>query len=109
MNNELKKLFPADLYDMWFDGLECAEQSDSKIVLCAPNEFNAIWIENNYLDVIAQQARAFAGAPVSIVIEVAADEPVETTASASTNRMESRLESKSAAPARQLSHVVVVA
>jgi len=58
---------------MWFEGLECTEQSDQKLTLCAPSEFNAIWIESNYLDVISQQARALAGAPVSVSIEVRAD------------------------------------
>jgi chromosomal replication initiator protein len=45
------------------------EQSDSRIVLQAPNEFNAIWVENNYSDVIAQHARAFTGIPVAVEIE----------------------------------------
>ena len=84
VNNELKNLFPADLYEMWFDALVCVEQSETKIVLSAPNEFNAIWVENNYLDVIAQQARAFAGAPIAISVQV--DEP-NTAPSESVNRV----------------------
>lgn len=75
VDQELKNLFPADQYELWFDGLVCVKESDSKIVLAAKSDFNAIWIENNYLDVIAQQARAFAGAPVKISITVV--EPVE--------------------------------
>ncbi|MGB0413399.1 MAG: chromosomal replication initiator protein DnaA [Coraliomargarita sp.] len=78
IDQELKNLFPADQYELWFDGLVCVKESDSKIVLAAKSDFNAIWIENNYLDVIAQQARAFAGTPVKISIKVA--EPVEETA-----------------------------
>ena len=41
VNQELKSLFPNDLYDMWFEGLICTEESDAKIVLSAPNEFNS--------------------------------------------------------------------
>jgi chromosomal replication initiator protein len=78
VHKELKSLFPNDLYDMWFEGLICAEEADSKLVLTAPNEFNAIWIENNYLDLIAQQARSFAGTAVSVSIEVAEDIQVES-------------------------------
>jgi chromosomal replication initiator protein len=78
VHKELKSLFPNDLYDMWFEGLICAEETDSKLVLTAPNEFNAIWIENNYLDLIAQQARSFAGTAVSVSIEVAKDIQVES-------------------------------
>jgi len=73
VTSELRNLFPSDLFEMWFEGLECTEQSDQKLTLCAPSEFNAIWIESNYLDVISQQARALAGAPVSVSIEVRAD------------------------------------
>ncbi|MFW5874567.1 MAG: chromosomal replication initiator protein DnaA [Verrucomicrobiota bacterium] len=73
---ELKNLFPADLYEMWFEGLDCVEQNDRGLTLSAPSEFNAIWIENNYLDIISQQARAFAGCPVSISLQVREPEPV---------------------------------
>jgi chromosomal replication initiator protein len=70
--SELKNLFPADVYEMWFSELVCTLETDSKIVLEASSEFNAIWIENNFLDIIAQQARSFAGSAVQIAIEVAA-------------------------------------
>jgi chromosomal replication initiator protein len=73
VNQELKNLFPHDLYEMWFDGLTCVEESDTKMVLLAPNEFNAIWIENNYLDIIVQQARSFAGVAVHVTVEVEPD------------------------------------
>jgi chromosomal replication initiator protein len=79
-NQQLKNLFPADIYEMWFSDLVCAEQSDSKIVLWAASEFNAIWIENNFLDVIVQQARSFAGTPVEVVLEVAPEKKVQPEA-----------------------------
>ncbi len=63
---------------MWFEELRCTQDSDAKLVLTAPNEFNAIWIENNYLDIISQQARSFAGTAVTVVIEVAKDQSVES-------------------------------
>jgi len=78
VNQELKNLFPQDLYVMWFEELRCTQDSDAKLVLTAPNEFNAIWIENNYLDIISQQARSFAGTAVTVVIEVAKDQSVES-------------------------------
>ncbi|WP_269523669.1 chromosomal replication initiator protein DnaA [Coraliomargarita parva] len=83
VNQELKNLFPADIYSMWFEELACVEESDSKITLMAPSEFNAIWIENNYLDVISQQARAFSGMPVTVQVQVKerAEEKVEETTS----------------------------
>lgn len=91
VNQELKSLFPKDLYDMWFEELVCTEESDAKIVLTAPNEFNAIWIENNYLDIISQQARSFAGTAVSVVIEVAEETVADTDAADSTTTSVNRL------------------
>ena len=70
VNQELKNLFPADLYEMWFQDLVCVKESDDQIVLSTGNEFNAIWIENNYLDIITQQATGFAGSSVKVCIEV---------------------------------------
>ena len=81
INQELKSLFPADLYEMWFKELKCLEQSESRIVLQAPNEFNAIWVENNYSDVIAQHARAFTGMPVAIEVETIQSTSEKTDAS----------------------------
>ncbi|MGJ8653289.1 MAG: chromosomal replication initiator protein DnaA [Opitutaceae bacterium] len=85
VNQELKNLFPEDLYEMWFRDLVCKEESDSKLVLTASSEFNAIWVENNYLDIIMQQARGFSGTAVQVKIEVAkaeveAEEAKETVA-----------------------------
>lgn len=105
VNQELKNLFPADLYDMWFEGLTCVEETDVKIVLSAPNEFNAIWIENNYLDIISQQARSYAGSAVAVTVEVA-DEPTESSdlgtagAAGSSDRSVNRLKQIDARDAR---------
>jgi chromosomal replication initiator protein len=96
VNQELKNLFPQDLYDMWFEELECTQDSDAKLVLTAPNEFNAIWIENNYLDIISQQARSFAGTAVTVVIEVAKEQATESglAANDSTSHSVNRLNSQ---------------
>ena len=107
VNQELKNLFPNDLYDMWFEGLTCAKESDSKLVLTAPNEFNAIWIENNYLDIIAQQARSFAGTAVAVSIEVAeeADVATDTTTESPANTTANRLKGLDSRGARSVDAV----
>ncbi len=70
IDNELKGLFPEDLYEMWFADLVCIEESDTKIVLGASNEFNAIWVENNYLDIITQQAHGLTATAIKVSIQV---------------------------------------
>ena len=76
---ELKLLFPEDLYGMWFRELRCVLQTNDKLVLEAPNEFNAIWIESNYLDVITQQARAHAGTAITVTVQAEADKTTAPT------------------------------
>ena len=76
-NKELKNLFPEDVYEMWFSGLVCTLETDTKLVLTTHSEFNAIWIENNFLDVINQYARSFAGTAIEVSIEVEQAEKTE--------------------------------
>ena len=76
-NKELKNLFPEDVYEMWFSGLTCSLETDTKLVLTTHSEFNAIWIENNFLDVITQYARSFAGTAIEVSIEVEQAEKTE--------------------------------
>ncbi len=88
-NSELKNLFPAEVYEMWFSDLVCISETDSKLVLTTSSEFNAIWIENNFLDMIAQQARSFAGTAVDVLIEVEAVGTAKADeAAAASNRIE---------------------
>lgn len=76
---------------MWFSDLVCTEETESKLVLKAKSEFNAIWIENNFLDIIVQQARGFAGSAIEVSIEVAAPEKKEAVSEPSaSNRLDSR-------------------
>lgn len=70
-HEQLKALFPADIYEMWFSDLRCTHEDESKLVLEASSEFNAIWIESNFLDTITQQARSFSGMPVAVSIVAA--------------------------------------
>ncbi len=84
-NEELKNLFPADVYEMWFSDLVCAVETESKLVLIASSEFNAIWIENNFLDIITQQARSFAGSAVEVSIEAEKPKVVEMSDQSSAN------------------------
>jgi chromosomal replication initiator protein len=53
---------------MWFEGLSCATEEEGGLVLEAPSEFNAIWVQSNYLDIISRQAESFAGTKVEVSI-----------------------------------------
>ena len=62
----LEKLFPADLFEMWFEGLRSVDFQDDHLRLQTGSEFNAIWVENNYMDVMLQQAATIVGKPIKI-------------------------------------------
>ena len=52
---DFKSLFPEDVFNMWFEPLVCLEASGDNLVLGVPNDFAAIWIHDNYLDLITQR------------------------------------------------------
>jgi len=47
---DLKGLFPEDVFSMWFEPIRCVETTEDSLVLGVPNDFAAIWIHDNYLD-----------------------------------------------------------
>lgn len=90
-NQQLKNLFPADIYEMWFSDLVCAHESRQKIVLETTCEFNAIWIESNFLEVIKQQAGSLAGEAVTISIVVAKSDEAEVSADTAGEELSNRV------------------
>ena len=75
LKDECKKLFPHDIFDTWFDPLVCLEETEETLVLAAPSEFSAIWLQEHYLDLIRQKAQLAQGRPVNVVVEVLEKEP----------------------------------
>jgi chromosomal replication initiator protein len=77
VKSELQQLFPAELYQMWFEPLRCVEETDEKLVLGAPNDFAAIWIQDNYQDLIAQKYSEAVARPVRVTIAAAPNPAAE--------------------------------
>jgi len=63
---DLKGLFPEDVFAMWFEPVRCVETTEDAITLGVPNDFAAIWIHDNYLDLISQRLRMSAGRMVHV-------------------------------------------
>ncbi len=66
---ELARQLPKDIFEMWFKPIRCLQEDADTLVLGAPNDFAAIWIHDNYLDLIAQRARLEKGHSVEVSIE----------------------------------------
>ena len=63
---DLKGLFPEDVYQMWFEPMSCVETTEDTVTLGVPNDFAAIWIHDNYLDLISQRLRMAADRMVHV-------------------------------------------
>ncbi len=63
---DFKSLFPEDVFQMWFEPMVCLETTADSLTLGVPNDFAAIWIHDNYLDLISQRLRLTAGRMVNV-------------------------------------------
>ena len=68
---DFKELFPEDVFQMWFEPLVCLDATEDSMVLGVPNDFAAIWIHDNYLDLISQRLRLNAGRMVNVTLRKA--------------------------------------
>ncbi|MBP6506567.1 MAG: chromosomal replication initiator protein DnaA [Opitutaceae bacterium] len=66
---DFKELFPEDVFQMWFEPLVCLETTEDSLTLGVPNDFAAIWIHDNYLDLITQRLRLTAGRMVNVSLK----------------------------------------
>jgi chromosomal replication initiator protein len=81
---DFKSLFPEDVFQMWFEPVVCLETSADSMTLGVPNDFAAIWIHDNYLDLITQRLRLTAGRLVNVTLRKT-DAAPRGTAAASGN------------------------
>jgi len=79
---DLKGLFPEDVFQMWFQPMSCLEAGEDTIVLGVPNDFAAIWIHDNYLDLISQRLRLSAGRMIHVSLKKIDQGPAAATAAA---------------------------
>jgi len=66
---DFKELFPEDVFQMWFEPVVCLEATEDSMLLGVPNDFAAIWIHDNYLDLITQRLRLTAGRLVNVTLK----------------------------------------
>src|ERR1700690_3504342 len=65
---DFKSLFPEDVFQMWFEPMVCLEAREDSVTLGGPNDFAAIWVHDNYLDLITQRLRLTAGRMVNVTL-----------------------------------------
>jgi chromosomal replication initiator protein len=65
---DLRSLFPEDVFKLWFDPVVCLEASPERLTLGVPTDFAAIWINDNYMDLILQRLRLTAGREIKVTL-----------------------------------------
>ncbi|MBE2215840.1 MAG: chromosomal replication initiator protein DnaA [Opitutaceae bacterium] len=68
---ELASALPPDIFQMWFTPVTCLKVEGDAITLGVPTDFAAIWINDNYLDLIAQKLRLSTGRVFKVFLESA--------------------------------------
>lgn len=66
LREHLLDVIPPDTFRVWFDNMRVGRLDEDGCELIAPNEFSAIWIRDNYLDVIRREADRLVGHPFTI-------------------------------------------
>jgi len=71
VQKELRRLFPEEVYRMWFKPLICLEETEKSLLLGAPNDFAAIWLQDNYQELLSGKASEKAARPIRVSISTA--------------------------------------
>ncbi|MEK9632666.1 MAG: DnaA N-terminal domain-containing protein, partial [Opitutae bacterium] len=66
LREHLLEVIPPDTFRVWFDNMRVGRLDEDGCELIAPNEFSAIWIRDNYLDVIRREADRLVGRPFTV-------------------------------------------
>jgi chromosomal replication initiator protein len=75
VKEDFKKSFPADVYSTWFDTIPGVKQSgNDSVIIMVPNDFAAIWIHDNYRDIIIDKFQMALGHSTEISFEVVCDD-----------------------------------
>ena len=69
VKSDFKGLFPEDVYQLWFEPVVCLETNEDSLTLGVPNDFAAIWISDNYLDLIVQRLRLASGRLLTVKLK----------------------------------------
>lgn len=108
VKTEFQKILTREIFRNWFEPLRARMDGDDTLTIIAPTPFAAIWLEDNYLDVIREKVSLIGGDGIAIGIESerqadpAARPSASGTAAPSNRFQESAAREPRAAPGKRL-------
>jgi chromosomal replication initiator protein len=92
IKSDFQSFFPHDVYRTWFENLELLSEEDDSYMIGVPNDFAAIWIQDNYHDIIVKRLQMATGHSVNVSYKVVqrpsdAESPKENPGLAANNRL----------------------
>lgn len=66
VRSTLRDSLPGKTYEMWFSKIEPTKVEEDFVELLAPNEFSAIWIQDNFLDLVRKELSNAAGRDLEV-------------------------------------------
>ena len=97
VKTELSELLPRDIFDSWFVSVECLSADGNSVILQVQSEFSAIWINDNYLDLLTKAFQRFLGHPVTVsLVDNPADDDTVSNNTRHTNTEKSNFRGNAA-------------
>ena len=70
LKKDLRRLFSQDLYTTWFQPLQAeGEPANNQWTLIANSDFAAVWLRNNYGDLLQRKVSDILGHPIRLDIK----------------------------------------
>jgi len=79
-SDTLRTMVNADLFNLWFDPIQPRSINEETAILIVPNEFCAVWLKDNYLELLQDVLAHITGKKLKVQLEVNETITDETTA-----------------------------
>ncbi len=101
IKNDFRSLFPEDVFKLWFEPIVCLDAGEELLTLGVPNDFAAIWINDNYLDLIVQRLRLNTGRLYTVKLKKVESEATVSPFTLSSAAVVEENRAKAATPVRR--------
>ena len=73
----LRTMVNPDLFNLWFDPIQPSSINEETAVLLVPNEFCAVWLKDNYLELLQDVLAHITGKKLNVQLEINKNIPDE--------------------------------